>query len=161
LAGHRGLGFECEGNQSERLDVYEAEIHRALTQHLRPELLNRIGEVVYFYPLTPTIVREIVDKLLNEIRSRLSDRRINISMSHAAYDLLVKRGYDPEMGAREMERTVERLLVRPIGQGLLTRRFSNHSTISIDVVNNELTFDTPAISSPPKLEKQATLETEV
>lgn len=161
LAGHRGLGFECDGNPNERLDLYEAEIHRALTQHLRPELLNRIGEVVYFYPLSPTIVREIVDKLLDEIRVRLSDRHINISMSHAAYDLLVQRGYDPDMGAREMERTVERLLVRPIGQGLLTRRFSNHSTISIDVVNNELSFDTPAISSPPKLEKQATLETEV
>jgi ATP-dependent Clp protease ATP-binding subunit ClpC len=128
---------------------------------LRPELLNRIGEVVYFYPLSPTIVREIVDKLLDEIRVRLSDRQINIVMSSAAYDLLVKRGYNPEMGAREMERTVERLLVRPIGQGLLTRRFSNHSTISIDVLNHELTFDTPAISSPPKLEKQASLETEV
>jgi ATP-dependent Clp protease ATP-binding subunit ClpC len=106
-------------------------------------------------------VREIVDKLLDEIRVRLSDRQINIVMSSAAYDLLVKRGYNPEMGAREMERTVERLLVRPIGQGLLTRRFSNHSTISIDVVNNELTFDTPAISSPPRLEKQASLETEI
>jgi ATP-dependent Clp protease ATP-binding subunit ClpC len=161
LAGHRGLGFECEGDDRERQDLYEAEINRALSQHLRPELLNRIGEVVYFYPLSPTIVREIVDKLLDEIRVRLSDRQINIVMSSAAYDLLVKRGYNPEMGAREMERTVERLLVRPIGQGLLTRRFSNHSTISIDVLNHELTFDTPAISSPPKLEKQASLETEV
>jgi ATP-dependent Clp protease ATP-binding subunit ClpC len=161
LAGHRGLGFECEGDDRERQDLYEAEINRALSQHLRPELLNRIGEVVYFYPLSPTIVREIVDKLLDEIRVRLSDRQINIVMSSAAYDLLVKRGYNPEMGAREMERTVERLLVRPIGQGLLTRRFSNHSTISIDVLNHELTFDTPAISSPPRLEKQASLETEV
>jgi ATP-dependent Clp protease ATP-binding subunit ClpC len=160
LAGHRGLGFECEGD-SERHDLYEAEINRALTQHLRPELLNRIGEVVYFYPLSPAIVREIVDKLLDEIRSRLSDRQINISMSGAAYDLLVKRGYNPDMGAREMERTVERLLVRPIGQGLLSRRFNNHSTISIDVLNNELTFDTPAISSPPKLTKQASLEADV
>jgi ATP-dependent Clp protease ATP-binding subunit ClpC len=160
LAGHRGLGFECEGD-SERQDLYEAEINRALTQHLRPELLNRIGEVVYFYPLSPAIVREIVDKLLDEIRTRLSDRQINISMSSAAYDLLVQRGYNPDMGAREMERTVERLLVRPIGQGLLTRRFTNRSTISIDVLNHELTFDTPAISSPPRLEKQASLETEV
>ena len=156
LAGQRGLGFECDGENDEKL--YEGEIHRALTKSLRPELLNRIGEIVYFYPLTPTVVRKIIDKQLDEIRGRLRDRRIDIAISEAAYDLLVERGYDPDMGAREMERTIERLLVRPIGRGLLARRFVNNSTISIGVLDRELTFSVPTISSPPKLHKPESLE---
>ena len=58
LAGQRGLGFECDGENDEKL--YEGEIHRALTKSLRPELLNRIGEIVYFYPLTPTDRKSVV-----------------------------------------------------------------------------------------------------
>jgi len=156
LVGQRGLGFECDGENNEQL--YESEIYRALTKSLRPELLNRIGEVVYFYPLTPTTVRKIIDKQLDEIRGRLRDRQIDIAISAAAYDLLVERGYNPDMGAREMERTIERLLVRPIGRGLLTRRFTNNSTISIGAIDRELTFSVPAISSPPKRHATESLE---
>jgi len=149
---NRGLGFDFDLNDQERLDLYEAEIHKALEQRLRPELLNRIGEVVCFHPLSPAIIRQIVDKLLGSIRDRLSERQITINIADEAYELLVDRGYNPDLGAREMERTIERLLVRPIGHGLLSNRFVKNSTISISVSDGELTFDAPAISRPPRFQ---------
>ncbi len=119
-------------------EAYERPFREAAAKALRPELLNRIQQLVVFYPLTEEVVRGIVDKILAGLRSRLRERNINVELSESAYALLMERGFDPNFGAREMERTVDRLLVQPLGKALLEGRFTEGATVRVNAHGGEL-----------------------
>lgn len=137
------LGFGLESLRSpeaERQD-YCNSISKTLRQSLRPELLNRIGQIVYFYPLSPAVIRQIVEKTLNGVRQRLRVQHLRLKLTEGAYELLMERGYNPELGAREMERTIEQLLVRPLGRAILQGQFSPNSLVCADARDGQLHFE--------------------
>jgi ATP-dependent Clp protease ATP-binding subunit ClpA len=108
---------------------------------LRPELLNRIQHIAFFYPLDEASVRQIIDKVLAGVRARLRERGITLELTEAAYALLMKEGFDPHMGAREMERAVDRLLVQPLGKALLEGRFAEGATVRVDARGREMVME--------------------
>ncbi len=122
-------------------DAYEAPFRKAVAQTLRPELLNRIQHVVVFRPLTPSVVRDIIDKVLERLRERLVERTLDIELAPSAYDLLMEQGFDRRSGARNMERTIDRLLVQPLSKALLEGRFSEGSRLRVKAAGGSLEFD--------------------
>ena len=141
----RPIGLELGGAAAQdakaEWETYRRRIMDSVRGSLRPELLNRIGNVVFFYPLGEESVRRIIDKILGGLRSRLRDRGVDVELTDAAYALLMKEGFDPNFGAREMERTVERLLVEPLGKALLEGRFAQGATVHVDATDGALLFD--------------------
>jgi ATP-dependent Clp protease ATP-binding subunit ClpC len=126
-----------------RLAEYEEPFRRAVAQTLRPELLNRIQHVMVFRPLTPTALRGIIDKILGGLRGRLGEQKLDIELAESAYDLLVEEGFDSEFGARNLERTIDRLLVQPLATALLEVHPAEGSRIQVEARDGRLVLEVP------------------
>jgi ATP-dependent Clp protease ATP-binding subunit ClpC len=136
----RAIGFispETQGSMSER-DTHRRQVLEALHESLRPELLNRIQHIVFFEPLSPGVVRQIIDKLMCNLQGQLHQHDLQLRLTEAAYTFLMEQGFDPQFGARRMERAVQRWLVQPLGKALLEDRFDEGMTVHVDVSEGAL-----------------------
>jgi ATP-dependent Clp protease ATP-binding subunit ClpB len=113
-----------------------------LRRHFRPELLNRIDDVVMFKPLQTGEIRRIVDLMLAGLRERLAGRRIALEVSDAAKTWLGNQGYDPVYGARPLRRFLQRELETRIGRMLIAGEVTDGGRIEVDIANGALRFST-------------------
>ncbi len=104
-----------------------------LGRFFRPELLNRIDEIVVFQPLSRQSLTRIVDLRLNEVERLLGSRRLKLEVTPAARTRLVELDYDPALGARPLRRTVLRHVQDPVAEALLRGHVADGSTLSVDV----------------------------
>ncbi len=142
------LGFSQESDELNYTQIKE-KVMEALKGHFRPEFLNRIDEVIVFHELTLDEVKQIVDMLLKRVREQLASKGLDIVLTDEAKELLAKKGYDPQLGARPLRRAIQQLLEDPLSERVLYQEFAAGSTILIDVDSdseNELTFN--AIETP-------------
>jgi ATP-dependent Clp protease ATP-binding subunit ClpB len=104
-----------------------------LRRHFRPELLNRIDDIVLFKPLQTGEIRRIVDLLLAGLRARLADRRIAVELTDEAKTFVANQGYDPVYGARPLKRFLQRELETRIGRKLIAGEVKDGSVVQVDV----------------------------
>ncbi|MFQ5896244.1 MAG: AAA family ATPase, partial [Nitrospinota bacterium] len=104
----------------------------ALREVFRPEFLNRVDEVVVFNSLGSEELRRVVEIQLARVRSRLADQRIQLAFTDAAKDFLAEQGYDPVYGARPLKRAIQRWVLNPLSQGLLSGEFRPGQVIEAD-----------------------------
>ena len=100
----QALGF---GAQSTPIDESDA-IFKALKKHFKPELLNRIDDIIPFRKLTKEECGKIVELLLDGLKKRLLAMNITLTVDASAKDVILERGYNPEYGARPLKRTIAR-----------------------------------------------------
>jgi ATP-dependent Clp protease ATP-binding subunit ClpB len=112
----------------------------ALRQHFRPEFLNRVDEIVIFHPLGREHLSRIIEIQLNRLMKRLEERKIHVTLTPAAKDLLVAEGYDPVYGARPLTRTIQRRILDPLAMRVLQGEFLEGSSVVIDAAGGELRF---------------------
>ena len=98
-----------------------AQVNLLLKQSFRPEFLNRIDDIVFYKPLDKEEIFKITDLMLEEIRKRLKERRLDVKLTDRAKNYLAETGYDPQYGARPLKRLLssklETLLARKIIEG--------------------------------------------
>jgi ATP-dependent Clp protease ATP-binding subunit ClpB len=111
-----------------------------LRQHLRPELLNRIDEVIVFQNLGMAEIAKIVDIQTAYLAKRLAEKRIGLELTDAAKALLAKEGFDPVFGARPLKRTIQRRVQDPLALKILAGEFAEGDTVRVDARGDELTF---------------------
>ena len=99
----------------------------------RPEFLNRFDEIVLFRPLNKQELAQVVDLLLTSLNKTLAQRKVSVSLTPAAKDLLVQTGYDPRLGARPLRRTVQRTVENVVSQHLLSGQIMPGQTLQLDV----------------------------
>lgn len=106
------VGFSGEDNRA---------LHRAIEQEFRPEFLNRLDEVVVFDPLPPDVIERIVEKELQALANRetLKSRRVQLKWDQSIVSRLAAVGFDPLLGARPLQRAIEREIVAKIARQLL------------------------------------------
>ncbi|MFG0246859.1 MAG: ATP-dependent Clp protease ATP-binding subunit [Phycisphaerales bacterium JB052] len=109
-------------------------------QFFRPELLNRIDEVVVFHQLKKEMLVGIADILLQGLHQRLSERDIGIEISDAAKEQLISEGYDPAYGARPLARTIQRRIENPLASRILSGEFDAGDTIVVDAAGSSFSF---------------------
>jgi ATP-dependent Clp protease ATP-binding subunit ClpB len=118
----------------------------ALRAHFKPEFLNRVDDVIIFRPLTIDNIKDIVEIQLKNLRKRLSDRKITLSLSDRTKEFLAKEGFDPVYGARPLKRAIQRFIQDPLALKILEGEFSEGDTVEVDVNSkNELVFSMPAV----------------
>jgi ATP-dependent Clp protease ATP-binding subunit ClpB len=124
-----------------------------LRDHFRPEFLNRVDEIVLFKPLTLSEIERIVDLLIQDVRARLSDRRIDVVITAGARELIARRGFDPVYGARPLRRYIQREVETRIGRALIAGEIRDGSRITVDADGEELVvrWDEPTAEAPPEL----------
>jgi ATP-dependent Clp protease ATP-binding subunit ClpB len=103
-----------------------------LKQSFRPEFLNRIDETVIFNRLGKAEIAKIVDIQLQLLRSRLTERKIELRFTNAAKELLAERGYDPLFGARPLKRTIQSELENPLAKAIISGMFKEGDTVTVD-----------------------------
>jgi ATP-dependent Clp protease ATP-binding subunit ClpB len=116
----------------------------ALTEHFRPEFLNRIDEIVVFKPLSREQLGEIVELQLTRLRERLAERGLGLELTDEAKELVAEAGWDPTYGARPLKRALQRLVENPLALRLLEGEFAEGDTVRADARDGELVFEKAA-----------------
>ena len=116
-------------------------VMNAVSQHFRPEFINRIDELVVFHSLKKSQIRGIADIQLDRLRSRLSERDIGLKVDDQAFDILIDAGFDPVYGARPLKRAIQQQVENPLAQQILAGQFTAGDTILISAENGQLDFD--------------------
>ena len=132
----KGLGFRDVKEDPSDPKVYEHMKNRMLEEMkktFRPEFLNRVDEVIVFQHLSRDEILEIADLYLKRVNEQAKDLQLNILLSDKVKDLLVDKGYDPNLGARPLRRAVQRYIEDPLSEELLLSRFNEGDTVLADV----------------------------
>ncbi len=141
-ASQRRVGFSRAGGGTGAVDV-DARVVGAARAALPPELYNRLDEVLAFSPLGRDDVRRIAEKMLCAVSRSLEEKRdVRLDVDAAAIELLLDRGgFDPELGARPMRRTLARLVEAPLAEKILRGELCAGDVVLLGVEDDELCFD--------------------
>jgi ATP-dependent Clp protease ATP-binding subunit ClpB len=118
-----------DGGDDDRL---REQLMEALRRTFRPEFLNRIDEIVVFKALGKAEIGKIMEIQLEDLRKRLAERKIALTLTDAAKALLAERGYDPVFGARPLKRTIQRMIENPLALEVLGGRFAEGETVLVE-----------------------------
>ncbi|MBV8714173.1 MAG: ATP-dependent chaperone ClpB [Chloroflexi bacterium] len=122
-------------------DEIRERVMEAVRSHFRPELLNRIDEVVIFHALGLEQIARIVDIQLRGLRQRLEERKMHLELTDAAAAELARAGFDPVYGARPLKRTIQKDLVQPLAVQMLQGQFGDGDSVVVDLDGSgQLTF---------------------
>lgn len=140
LGSHRIQELAGEHNY----DEMKASVMEIVSQHFRPEFINRVDDVVVFHPLERQHIRAIVDIQLGYLYERLAGRDMKIILSDTARDRLAEAGFDPVYGARPLKRAIQQQVENPLAQEILQGRFKPGDTIEVGVAAGHLEFQNAA-----------------
>lgn len=125
---------------SETKPMLIQQIVQLLKQKVSSEFVNRIDEFLLFNPLTKDAIRKISILQLTRLKEKLSKNGINIIIEDDVINYIVECGFDPEMGARPIKRVIDKLIVDPLAENILSSRISKDKQIIISYLNNGLVF---------------------
>jgi len=125
---------------AEQPDLMRKRVTDALRGQFRPELLNRIDEIVIFHNLVTAQLMEIVEKETAILAGRLAERKISLELTDNAKALIAKEGFDPAYGARPIKRTIQKLILDPLAQKVLTGEFKEGDTVLVDAQEGKIVF---------------------
>jgi ATP-dependent Clp protease ATP-binding subunit ClpB len=117
---------------SKDLDSAKEKVLWAIRQTLRPELLNRLDDVIVFNPLSIEVLRQVVRLQITDVVQRLQEMDVQIHITDAAVDHVLQESHDAEMGARPMKRYLERHLVSHLSRLILKDQITPGSSIVAD-----------------------------
>jgi len=149
----KSIGFSADSDDV-TYEKMKAKVMEDLKTHFRPEFLNRIDEVIVYHELTLDEVKEIVDLMLMRVVDQLANQGLDLVLSDAAKSFLAESGYNPELGARPLRRSIQRCLEDVLSERLLLGEFKAGTTILVDIdaENQDLTFETFASPDAPPIE---------
>jgi ATP-dependent Clp protease ATP-binding subunit ClpC len=150
ISKNQALGFNLSDEQGLTYDDMKTRVMGDLKKVFRPELLNRIDEIIVFPKLAKEEILQIVDLMLNRLRVQMAEHEVTIELTDEAKDLLVEKGYDPAMGARPLRRAIQRYIEDPLADFVLGRQLEPGSTILVARKNDEEADITVVPPAPPE-----------
>jgi ATP-dependent Clp protease ATP-binding subunit ClpC len=153
ISKNQTLGFSVGDDSGLSYDEMKDRIMGELKKVFRPELLNRIDEVIVFHKLTKDEIMSIVELMMKRLRDQMGEHEAAIELTEGAKELLVEKGYDPTMGARPLRRAIQRFIEDPLADFVLGRELGPGSTILVDRKNEDEVDITviPAEITPEKV----------
>ena len=115
-----------------------------LKKYFAPEFRNRLDGVITFGKLSKNVMIKIVGKFLVDLKNMVKDKNVDIKVTDEAIDYLVKKGFDKKMGARPLQRVIDKEIKRPLSRELLFGNLKNGGNITVDVNDKELQLNTSA-----------------
>jgi ATP-dependent Clp protease ATP-binding subunit ClpB len=146
------LGSDAIRELSDNRDAMVLAVNEALRDHFRPELLNRIDEIVIFHALDLEQIKRIVRIQLARLSKTLEERGLALDVTDRAVEALAREGFDPAYGARPLKRAIQRAVQNPLALKLLEGGFAPGSTVRVDFEGGAFTF---ASAAGGKAEKPA------
>jgi ATP-dependent Clp protease ATP-binding subunit ClpC len=131
ISKNMSLGFSMGDESGLSYEDMKGRVMSELKKVFRPELLNRIDEVIVFHKLEKSEIVQVVDLLMKRVREQMSLHEVTIELTDEAKELLVEKGYDPAMGARPLRRAIQRFIEDPLADFVLGRELEPGSTILV------------------------------
>jgi ATP-dependent Clp protease ATP-binding subunit ClpC len=131
ISKNQSLGFSMGDETGLSYEEMKDRIMGELKKVFRPELLNRIDEVIVFHKLAKDEIKTIVDLMMKRVKEQMSEHETAIELTEEAKELLVEKGYDPAMGARPLRRAIQRFIEDPLADFVLGRSLKPGSTILV------------------------------
>lgn len=133
--GGSGMGFDTTDTDeaTTRYNNIRSLVQEEMKQYFRPELLNRLDEIIVFRQLTKEEVQEIAEIMMDGVNKRLADRQITVSLSDSFKDKLIEEGYDQRYGARPMRRAIARLVEDALAEAILAGKLQDGQAAVLDV----------------------------
>jgi len=136
------LGFTAQKESGLDYDQMKDRVLSELKKAFRPELLNRIDDVIVFHELSHAEIKAIVGLLMMRVKEQLDEQDIEVILSDDAKELLVSEGYDPVYGARPLRRAIQKFIEDPLSERILSKEFQPGSTILISMdKEGRITFE--------------------
>jgi ATP-dependent Clp protease ATP-binding subunit ClpC len=127
-----GIGFSTASRNENQDDIMKGTIQNALRKAFSPEFLNRLDDVIIFNSLDREHIHQIIDITLKHVFARIINLGYNIELSEKAKDFLAEKGYDPQYGARPLNRAVQKYLEDPIAEEILRGEAQEGDTLKAD-----------------------------
>ncbi len=145
MTGNIGSDLLAESGEAESGDIRVSESVRGrileqLKLHFRPEFLNRLDEVVFFSKLSRSEIGAIVRLQIEELRGRLREQELELTVDDTAVEWLAERGYDPVYGARPVKRALQRELETPLARKIVSGAYPPGATVDVTVAGSALSF---------------------
>ncbi len=134
------LGSQRVHDHDGDYDDMKAQVMESVTQHFRPEFINRVDDIVVFHALGKAHVRSIASIQIEILRKRLAQQNIKLDITDDALDLVGEAGFDPVYGARPLKRSIQNLIENPLAQRLLAADFAAGDIVVVTVQDGELSF---------------------
>lgn len=129
-----GNDFSSEWNKA------KTSVLELLKKTIRPELLNRIDEIVVFKPLQKEEVREIVKLQLSRLQKRLKEKNVELRCTEESMDYLAEKGYQPDLGARPIKRAIQRYVIDKLSVFMIEGNMPENSKVEMFLSDGELQF---------------------
>ena len=127
-------------NREEVIESTKGQVMELLKKTIRPELLNRIDEVIMFTPLNEEEIRQIVTLQLNNLKKMLEKNEIILNFTDEALSFIAEEGYDPQFGARPVKRVIQRYVLNELSKEILAAKIDKSRPITIERVGDGLRF---------------------
>lgn len=131
MTSNIGSQYLLEGNNEENRKLVKEE----LKAHFKPEFLNRIDEIVMFNSLDGSVVRKIIDKFIGQLVHRLQDKKITISLTDQAYQMIQEEGFDPIYGARPLKRFIQSEIETKLAKEIIKGTVHQGQHVEVDYQN--------------------------
>jgi ATP-dependent Clp protease ATP-binding subunit ClpB len=138
MTSNMGSDLIQDKHQNSTYEQMKEAVMDVLSQHFRPEFINRIDETVVFHPLDSKQIKSIAGIQLKGLRDRLLSKGYKLRISESALEKLSEAGFDPVFGARPLKRAIQKKVENPLAQALLANKIDKNSTLLIDCVDGEL-----------------------
>ncbi len=133
------LILEGIGENSEISDEAREGVNQLLRRSFRPEFLNRLDEIVFYKPLTRENIRGIVDLLAADLQKRMAQKQLTVTLTDAAKDYLIAKGYDPIYGARPLKRLLQTEVETLLARWIIAEDPAPDTHITVDYDGTKLT----------------------
>jgi len=131
ISKNQSFGFSVGDEGGLSYDEMKSRVMGELKKVFRPELLNRIDEIIVFHKLDKDEIKTIIDLMLKRLREQMATHEVTVELTEEAKELLVDKGYDPAMGARPLRRAIQRYIEDPLADFVLGRQLEPGSTILV------------------------------
>ena len=139
MTSNLGSNYILEGIRDGQLtEEARAQVSGLLKRSFRPEFLNRIDDIVFYKPLSEAEIFKITDLMLNALRARLKERRLDVQLTDAAKRYIAETGYDPQYGARPLKRLLQSKLETLLARHIIQEDPAPDTVFTVDYDGKEL-----------------------
>jgi len=132
------VGFVSAIDEAENYNRMKERVMEQLKQTFRPELMNRIDEIIVFSNLNEEELHQIINLLLKDLSKRVEDNGYTVTITDAAREVIMKEGYEPAYGARPLKRAIQKLVEDKISEEILKRTVQPGDTVVVDGVDGKI-----------------------
>ena len=157
LTSNLGSDYLVALGENQDVDEVREQVMGVVRSAFRPEFLNRLDEIILFHRLKRAHMGAIVDIQLLRLKALLVDRKMDVTLTDAARELLAEKGYDPSYGARPLKRVIQKSIQDPLAEEILAGRVKDGDQVEVGVANGKFTFNGLVMGDQPKVSNVVTL----